>query len=245
MQYILLAAGRGHRLGLNLTNKCFAKICDKTLLDYNLELSASGLFDEIIVIVGYNAKFIKEYIGNKYNGIKITYVNQESLLGIAHAVKQAAPYIHTDFMMALSDEIHINPQVRKMANYFSATGADCVCGTVTDTPQNIKKAYTMNLNKDGNIIELVEKPDHCFNLYKGTGLCMMKPTMLRLLENLKPNAVRKEYEMGNWIQSGIEQGYICKTFQVSDANFNINEQIDMVEATTYFEHLKKEMRTTT
>lgn len=239
MQYILLAAGKGHRLGLNLTNKCFAKICGKTLLDYNLELSKSGLFDEIIVIVGHNAKFIKEYIGDKYNGIKITYVNQESLLGIAHAVKQAVPYIRTDFMMALSDEIHINPQVCKMADYLSATGADCVCGTVIDTTQNIQKAYTMNLNEAGNIIELVEKPDHCFNQYKGTGLCMMKPTMLRLLADLKPNAIRKEYEMGNWIQFGIERGFICKVFHVSDANFNINEQIDLVAATAYCEHLKK------
>lgn len=245
MQYILLAAGRGHRLGLNLTNKCFAKICDKTLLDYNLELSASGLFDEIIMIVGYNAKFIKEYIGDRYNGIKVTYVNQESLLGIAHAVKQAAAYIHTDFMMALSDEIHINPLVCKMADYLSETGADCVCGTVIDTPQNIRKAYTMNLNNDGNIMKLVEKPDHCFNQYKGTGLCMMKPTMLKLLTDLKPNAIRKEYEMGDWIQSGIKQGYICKSFQVSNANFNINEQKDIVEATAYFEHLKKERGTTT
>lgn len=238
MQYILLAAGKGHRLGLNLTNKCFVQIRNKTLLDYNLELSTAGIFDEIIIVVGYNAKYIKEYVGDRYNGIKVTYVNQEPLLGIAHAIKQATPFIRADFMMALSDEIHINPQIRKMADYLSDTEADCVCGTVIDTPQNIRKAYTMSLNEAGNIIELVEKPVHCFNQYKGTGLCMMKTTMLTLLESLKPNVVRNEYEMGNWIQSGIDCGYICKTFHISDANFNINEQADLVEAEEYFKQLK-------
>ena len=29
MQLVLLAAGIGSRLGLNVTNKCFVKICDK------------------------------------------------------------------------------------------------------------------------------------------------------------------------------------------------------------------------
>lgn len=239
MQYVLLAAGKGHRLGMNLTNKCFAQVNGKSLLDYNLELLIPGLFDELIIVVGYNADYIKNYIGNNYRGIKVTYVNQKPLLGIAHAIKQAAPYIKSNFMMALSDEIHINPNIGQMMDYLLLTEADCICGVVNDIPQNIKKAYTLKLNTIGNVTELVEKPDHCFNHYKGTGLCMMKPTMLTLLDSLKPNEIRNEYEMGNWIQAGINFGYICKIFNVSDANFNINEQSDLLEAETYYEHHKK------
>ena len=54
MQLILLAAGIGSRLKLNVTNKCFVKVCDKYLLDYNLEQFLHIKLKEIIIVVGHN-----------------------------------------------------------------------------------------------------------------------------------------------------------------------------------------------
>ena len=235
MQYILLAAGKGHRLNMDISNKCFAQINGKSLLDYNLELANPELFSEIIMVVGYHADYIKQYVGDNYHGIKVTYVHQEPLLGIAHAIKQATPSIKEDFMMGLSDELHSRPRIQEMADYLAYSKADCVCGVVLDQVQNIRKAYTVKLNEQENMTELIEKPTQCFNNFKGTGICMMKPSMLKILDTLKPNKFRKEYEMGNWIQAGIDDGLICKIFQISDANFNINEQSDLSEAAFYFE----------
>ena len=47
MQLVLLAAGKGSRLGINVTNKCFVKVCEKYLLDYNLEQFLKINLDEI------------------------------------------------------------------------------------------------------------------------------------------------------------------------------------------------------
>lgn len=59
MQLVLLAAGRGIRLGLDISNKCFTKICGKCLLDYNLEMFSCFDVSEIILIIGHNAKTSK------------------------------------------------------------------------------------------------------------------------------------------------------------------------------------------
>lgn len=236
MQLILLAAGVGSRLGLNITNKCFTKICDKYLLDYNLEMFLNTGITEIILVVGHNAEYIIDYVGNSYKKIPVTYVKQEPLLGIAHAIKIAAPYIHDDFIMCLSDELYIECNIEDMQNYFLENHIDCLCGVVKDTSENIQKAYTIEISSDGDILHLIEKPEVVFNNWKGTGCCFMKQTMLEVLEKLQPNSKRKEYEMGDWIQLAVDNSLCCKIYPVASANFNINTQKDLVLAETYIKN---------
>jgi len=238
MQLVLLAAGKGSRLNISVTNKCFVKVHDKCLLDHNLEMFLTLEISEIIVIVGYNAKYIKEYIGKFYHKIPVIYVMQEQLWGVAHAMKIASDYIHDNFIMCLSDELFINPSINEMNNFFESNSCDCLCGAVPDTKENIQKAYTMDLSKDGTILQLIEKPDITFNQWKGTGCCFMQQTMLTLLTELLPNAKRHEYEMGNWIQLAIDRELKCKMYPIADANFNINTQNDLAIAEMCYDRLE-------
>lgn len=116
----------------------FYKICGKCLLDYNLEMFSCFDVSEIILIVGHNAENIQKYVGTNYNGISVTYVIQHELLGIAHALKVAIPYIHEDFMMCLSDELFINPNMEDMRDFFNRQSRlPLRCGK--DSAENIKK----------------------------------------------------------------------------------------------------------
>jgi len=234
MQLVLLAAGKGSRLNMPVTNKCFVKVRDKCLLDHNLEMFLTLEINEIIIIVGYNAKYIKEYIGGFYHKIPVIYVMQKQLLGIAHALKIATDYIHDNFIMCLSDELFINPAINEMNYFFKNNTCDCLCGAVTDTEENIKKAYTMDLTKDRTILQLIEKPETAFNQWKGTGCCFMQKSMLSILKELLPNTKRNEYEMGNWIQLAIDRGLKCKMYPIADANFNINTPNDLTIAEIYY-----------
>ena len=38
MKFVLLAAGKGHRLDMKISNKCFAPINNIPLINYSLEL---------------------------------------------------------------------------------------------------------------------------------------------------------------------------------------------------------------
>ena len=236
MQLVLLAAGVGSRLGLDVTNKCFAKVCDKCLLDYNLEQFLDIHLSEIIVVIGHNADYIISYLGNSYHGIPITYVKQEPLLGIAHAVKIASPYIQDTFIMCLSDELYINHNIKDMCTYFSENHVDCLCGIVNDTVENIQKAYTVDITSNGDILRLIEKPTSVFNNWKGTGCCFMNRTMLTILDTLQPNPKRNEYEMGDWIQLAVDHGFTCKVYPIASANFNLNTKKDIALAEAYIKN---------
>ena len=237
MQLVLLAAGKGSRLGLNISNKCFTEIYGKCLLDYNLEMFSCFGVSKIILIVGHNAEYIQKYVGTNYNGTSVTYVMQHELLGIAHAIKTAIPYIHEDFAMCLSDELFINPNIEGMRDLFLTDNVDCLCGVVQDSAENIKKAYTMDVSEIGEILQLVEKPTQIFNQWKGTGCCLMRQTMLPVLEALLPNKIRNEYEMGDWIQLAINMGLVCKIYPIADKNFNINTQQDIISAEKWLQNI--------
>lgn len=237
MQLILLAAGKGSRLGPNISNKCLTEICGKCLLEYNLEMFKHLDVSEIILVVGHNAENIQKYVGTNYNKIPVIYVMQHELLGVAHALKIASPYIHEDFIMCLTDELFIHPNVENMWKFFSANNVDCLCGVVKDYTENIKKAYTIDISKTGEVLQLIEKPAQIFNQWKGTGCCSMKQTMLPILETLLPNKIRNEYEMGDWIQAAINAGLTCKIYPIADQNFNINTPNDIIVAEKCLQNL--------
>jgi dTDP-glucose pyrophosphorylase len=227
MKQLILAAGKGTRLGIGETNKCLVKINGKTLLDYNLELGNEIHREKTILVVGHNEQYIRDYMSIHYQNLSICYVRQQPLQGIAHAVMLASEKIDSSFFMCLSDELLFKPKIKQMLDFFNKSGADCVCGMVADSIDNIKKSYTMDINNDKKITRLVEKPHEVFNSYKGTGYCMMSQSMLSVLIDLKPNKVRNEYEMGDWIQLAIDKGLKCFSYEIAKYDFNINEPNDI------------------
>jgi len=118
-----------------------------------------------------------------------------------------------------------------MLDFFNNAHADCVCGMAADNIENIKKAYTMNFDHDGVIAHLIEKPKKVYNNYKGTGYCIMSQSMLNILDQLNPNPIRNEYEMGDWIQLAINKGLKCMAYNLAQKDFNINEAHDITYAT--------------
>lgn len=77
MQAIILAAGMGRRLG-DLTKghtKCMVEVNGVTLIDRVIKQLSRLNLSRLVLVVGYKGKELKEYIGNRYDGvIKIEYV---------------------------------------------------------------------------------------------------------------------------------------------------------------------------
>lgn len=77
MQAIILAAGMGRQMG-DLTrdvNKCMLEINGVTLIDRVLTQLCSFGLERVIIVVGYQAQKLKEYISNRYDGnLHIEYI---------------------------------------------------------------------------------------------------------------------------------------------------------------------------
>ncbi|MFA5528138.1 MAG: aminotransferase class I/II-fold pyridoxal phosphate-dependent enzyme [Peptostreptococcales bacterium] len=77
MQAVILAAGMGRRLGeLTQENtKCMVKVNGVPLIDRLLnQLSSISSLKRVIIVIGYNGDKLKQHIGEKYNDLKIEYI---------------------------------------------------------------------------------------------------------------------------------------------------------------------------
>ena len=238
MKGLILAAGEGKRMAeMKLKHKSFAEIRKKHVIDYSLDLLAEQkeYISEIVIVVGYHADDIIEYVGENYCGIPVKYAFQNERLGIAHAIKTASELLRDNFILCLADEILFNPRLGRMINCFIQTEADCVCGIIKSDSDMSFKPIAYDLDDDKNINNVREKPDYYTNDIRGVGECIFGFRSLEILERLMPNKVRGEYEMGDWIQLVIDEGGKAITFEIADTYVNVNRAKDIVLANEMFE----------
>ncbi len=229
MKGLILAAGKGARMKGIYYNKCLGVVNNKSLISHGIErLILMGLLD-IVIVIGKDGDSIKKHVEGYQQHAKISFIEQKMQLGIVDAIKCAVPIIGTDdFVLCLGDEIFYNQKPVEMLNYFTLTGADCVCGTVpNETDDEIKKCYTVLIDDEKNIIDLDEKPEKPFNKLKGTGFCIFQNTVLSLIDIVEPNPKSGQYDLCDWIKICIDEGMICKTFEFADKEFNINTLEDL------------------
>lgn len=105
MQAILLAGGLGTRLQsvVNDRPKPMALIDGKPFMEYVVhELSRHGIRD-IIFAVGYKGSMVEEYFGDGSKfGVSVSCAYEETLLGTAGAIKNAARYRREDKVFVLN-----------------------------------------------------------------------------------------------------------------------------------------------
>ncbi len=84
---LILAAGKGTRMKTDIP-KCGYPILKKPMILYQIEALERANVDQIIVVIGYKAKYFKDLLGSR-----VTFVTQEEMLGTAHAALQAKSLI--------------------------------------------------------------------------------------------------------------------------------------------------------
>lgn len=223
MQLVILAAGKGSRIrNLTSNNKCLLSIHGRPLLYYNIELAKNIQANKIIVVVGYQKEQVISYMYNNFSNQNFTICVQDHQDGIVGALRTCQKEISDDFLLCLGDEYLLNPKISQMYTFWSQNTCDILCGIVPDKPfSEIKRTYALEV-KDNCVIQVIEKPENPFNSLLGTGYCMFNHKLLKYLSDVPLNNIRNQYELCDWIQIAINNGYICKVFPVGTDAFNIN-----------------------
>jgi len=108
MQAVILAAGRGTRMGeLTATvPKPMLKVGDKTLIEHKLDILPQEI-DEVIIVVGYLGHVIQQHFGGAYCGKRILYAEQENPTGgTANALWKAKDILQGRFLVLNGDDIY-------------------------------------------------------------------------------------------------------------------------------------------
>jgi glucose-1-phosphate thymidylyltransferase len=156
---LVLSGGTGARLRpLSYSMpKQLIPIANQPVLEHVLgNIAALGVTD-IAIVVGAWAEQIAEVIGNGSRfGARITYIRQETPLGLAHAASLARPFLaEDDFVMYLGDNV-LHAGVTRLAEEFRANrpAAQLAVQKVAD-PRGYGVA---EVSPDGLVTRLAEKP---------------------------------------------------------------------------------------
>lgn len=153
MQAVILAAGEGRRmLPLTLTRpKPLIEVLGKPILAHVIDALPREITD-VILVVGYKEDMIKEYFGNSYNGLSLSYVTQEKPEGTLKALELARPYLSDRFLLMNADDIHGTEALVEALTHPLAL--------IVAPHSEPQKFGVVSRNDDGSLSGIVEKPEH-------------------------------------------------------------------------------------
>src|SRR3989338_5736307 len=164
MQAIILAAGRGERMGALTDNtpKALLEVAGKTFLEHKFDALPYDV-DEIILIVGYMGSKILDRFNGRYKDKHILYVEQENPKGgTAEALWNAKSVLHDSFLVMNSDGIYALEDMAKCAAYEWAI--------LVQEMESVRTGRVI-LDKKGNVERILESGSHAGEKgYANTGL---------------------------------------------------------------------------
>ncbi len=229
MQALILAGGRGKRLGSHTEtiNKCMLPYKGKPIIEYSISNAVSANVVEIIIVVGYKAEDIIKKFGDSYKNVPVKYVFQEEQNGLVGAIECAKDVIKDDFILFLGDEILFSPDYNGFIKAHIERDDFVTCGVVEVKDINlVKKTYEIIEDKN-KIIKINEKPLTPANNLMGTGNCIFKKEIFNYIDKTPVNPIRGEKELASLIQCAIDDDQIVRPFIISDSYINLNQKSDL------------------
>ena len=119
MEALILAGGYGKRLRKLISSvpKVMAPIGDKPFLEIVLNNLSNKGIKHFILSVGYKHEIIKEYFGNGFNNIPISYVIERKPLGTGGAVKNCLNKISGEKFFVLNGDTYTNIKIKKLKKF--------------------------------------------------------------------------------------------------------------------------------
>lgn len=235
----ILAAGRGGRI-LPLSEswpKPLLPVCNQPVIQYQLELMRSVGITEAFLVVGHLKDRLRDYFGNgEALGMRLHYLEQESQLGIAHAVGRLEQHITNPFLLFLGDIFIIPDRMERMVELFHQREAGAVLAVMEDTPENIRRNFSVRLalRPDGSpdpserVVRVIEKPRYVNNPLKGCGIYLFDLTIFDAIRRTPRTALRDEYELTEAIQIFIDDGAPVYPARVVKADMNVTVPEDLL-----------------
>jgi glucose-1-phosphate thymidylyltransferase len=236
---VVLAGGTGTRLHplTRITNKHLLPIHDRPMVSYSIEaLVRAGLTELMLVTGGTHAGEFFRLLGNGHeHGIdRLLYAYQEKPGGIAEALGLAERFVDGDRVCVMLADNVLERTFRHSAEAFERQdGGARILLALEPDPEHLRHLGVPELDGDGRIARIVEKPDKPPSEYAVTGVYFYDGTVWDVLPTLKPSG-RGELEItdvNNWfVEQGtmeydVLEGFWGDAGESIDAYYAVNDHV--------------------
>jgi glucose-1-phosphate thymidylyltransferase len=201
---LILAGGEGTRLRpiTHTSAKQLVPVANKPVLFYGIEaLAEAGIEDIGVIIAPETGEEIREAAGDGGDfGARLTYIEQERPLGLAHALLTAEPFLgDSPFVMYLGDNL-LRDGIVSLVEEFRRDEPDALI-LLTKVPD--PSAYGVAQLDGQRVVRLVEKPKEPKSDLALVGVYMFGPRIFDAARSIEPSW-RNELEITDAIQVLID-----------------------------------------
>ena len=230
---VILAAGKGARMYpfSERSPKPILPILNRPLLAHQIEVMRDSGIADIHIVVGHLGYQVASAFGDGANyGVRIRFVEQESTLGLAHAVGALESRVQVPFLLMLGDiYFHLKAPLRPLCDQVLSgqVNANLVSMYEPD-PAMVRRNFVIQADEAGRVQRVIEKPRYVDSQLKGCGLYVFDPHIFDAIRRTPRTAMRDEYEITDSIQILINDGYVVHHHPIVARDLNLTKPDDLL-----------------
>ena len=233
MAGIILAAGKGARMYpfSERSPKPILPILNRPLLTHQIEVMRDSGIGEIHIVVGHLGYQVASTFadGSRY-GVRIQFIEQETMLGLAHAVGALEARVQVPFLLMLGDiYFHLKAPLRPLIDEVlrGEVNANLVSMYEPD-PAMVRRNFVIDADATGRVRRVIEKPRYADSQLKGCGLYVFDQHIFDAIRRTPRTAMRDEYEITDSIQILIDDGYVVHHSAIVERDLNLTKPDDLL-----------------
>lgn len=228
------AAGRGSRM-LSLTDnnpKAMLPLNGKPIIGHQLDFMINNEIDKVVIVVGYKKEKLIKYVSENYaSKIKITFVEQKELLGLAHAILTGLQgltnyeLLNSNLLISLGDIVPTDELLQEIR-----LDEDFVMYNIVE---DYERWCLIELSGNNNVMRLIDKPTekpdldtfrNLIGIYNITNIVKFKKCLEIVIYHEKEQ-IRGEYQ----ISQALEKYITMKNVRAIFTNNNFYHDLGEVE----------------